>query len=84
MANSKNTDLPLIEDIRLLGKILGDIVREQEGVAVFELVERILSYVQPRVSQPSGNILRSTGFPSLALLFSSSVCNSSNLRKNSK
>ena len=41
MANSKNTDLPLIEDIRLLGKILGDIVREQEGVAVFELVERI-------------------------------------------
>lgn len=41
MANSKNTDLPLIEDIRLLGKILGDIVREQEGDAVFELVERI-------------------------------------------
>ena len=41
MANSKNTDLPLIEDIRLLGKILGDIVREQEGDTVFDLVERI-------------------------------------------
>lgn len=41
MANPKNSDLPLIEDIRLLGKILGDIVREQEGDAVFNLVERI-------------------------------------------
>lgn len=41
MANPKNADLPLIEDIRLLGKILGDIVREQEGDAVFNLVERI-------------------------------------------
>ena len=41
MTIPKNSDLPLIEDIRLLGKILGDIVREQEGDAVFNLVERI-------------------------------------------
>ena len=41
MANSKNTELPLIDDIRLLGKILGDIVREQEGEAVYELVEQV-------------------------------------------
>ena len=34
-------DLPLREDIRLLGRILGDTVREQEGEAVFELVERV-------------------------------------------
>ncbi|HEV7874033.1 MAG TPA: phosphoenolpyruvate carboxylase, partial [Enterovirga sp.] len=34
-------DEPLREDIRLLGRILGDIVREQEGEAVFEIVERI-------------------------------------------
>lgn len=34
-------DKPLFEDIRLLGRILGDTVRAQEGVAVFELVERI-------------------------------------------
>jgi phosphoenolpyruvate carboxylase len=34
-------DLPLREDIRLLGRILGDTVREQEGEEVFELVEQI-------------------------------------------
>ncbi len=34
-------DLPLIEDIRLLGRILGDIIREQEGVAVYELIEQV-------------------------------------------
>lgn len=37
----KNTELPLAEDIRLLGKILGDIIREQEGDAVYGLVEQI-------------------------------------------
>jgi phosphoenolpyruvate carboxylase len=34
-------DLPLREDIRLLGRILGDTVREQRGAAVFDTVERI-------------------------------------------
>lgn len=34
-------DLPLIEDIRLLGRILGDIIQEQEGRETFVLVERI-------------------------------------------
>ena len=34
-------DLPLRDDIRLLGRILGDTVREQRGAAVFETVERI-------------------------------------------
>ncbi len=28
-------DQPLLDDIRLLGQILGDTVREQEGDAVF-------------------------------------------------
>ncbi|MFM2328816.1 MAG: hypothetical protein RLZZ494_919 [Pseudomonadota bacterium] len=32
---------PLVEDIRLLGRILGDVIREQEGRAAFELVERV-------------------------------------------
>ena len=32
---------PLVEDIRLLGRILGDVIREQEGKAAFELVERV-------------------------------------------
>ncbi len=34
-------DNPLRDDIRLLGRLLGDTVRAQEGEAVFELVERI-------------------------------------------
>jgi phosphoenolpyruvate carboxylase len=34
-------NLPLIEDVRFLGRILGDVIREQEGVAAFELIERI-------------------------------------------
>ena len=35
------TGLPLRDDIRLLGRILGDTVREQQGDAVFGVVERI-------------------------------------------
>ncbi|RYY79049.1 MAG: phosphoenolpyruvate carboxylase, partial [Comamonadaceae bacterium] len=38
---AKDNERPLVEDIRLLGRILGDVIREQEGVAVYELVERI-------------------------------------------
>jgi len=34
-------DARLRDDIRLLGRILGDTVRDQEGEAVFDLVERI-------------------------------------------
>lgn len=41
MIKSKNTELPLVEDIRLLGKILGDIVRELEGDTCYGLVERV-------------------------------------------
>jgi phosphoenolpyruvate carboxylase len=36
-ANNK----PLVEDIRLLGRILGDVIREQEGAEAFELIERV-------------------------------------------
>ncbi len=32
---------PLVQDIRFLGRCLGDVIREQEGTAAFELVERI-------------------------------------------
>src|SRR2546430_2170790 len=34
-------DRPLRDDIRLLGRILADTIREQEGGAVFDLVEHI-------------------------------------------
>jgi phosphoenolpyruvate carboxylase len=30
-----------MEDIRLLGRILGDVIREQEGEAAFELIEQV-------------------------------------------
>src|SRR6476661_4118878 len=38
---ARDNERPLVEDIRLLGRILGDVIREQEGVAAFDLVERI-------------------------------------------
>jgi phosphoenolpyruvate carboxylase len=41
MNESSDKDLPLREDIRLLGRLLGDTVREQEGAEAFEIVERI-------------------------------------------
>jgi phosphoenolpyruvate carboxylase len=34
-------DRPLVEDIRLLGRLLGDVIREQEGQAAFDLIEQI-------------------------------------------
>ncbi len=37
----KDNEQPLVEDIRLLGRILGDVIREQEGVAAYELVEQV-------------------------------------------
>ncbi|MDA7415158.1 phosphoenolpyruvate carboxylase [Xenophilus arseniciresistens] len=40
-ARPRVDDQPLIEDIRLLGRILGDVIREQEGAATFDLVEKI-------------------------------------------
>lgn len=36
-----DTEQPLIDDIRLLGRVLGDVIREQEGDAAFALIERI-------------------------------------------
>jgi phosphoenolpyruvate carboxylase len=32
-ARARDNERPLVEDIRLLGRILGDVIREQEGVA---------------------------------------------------
>jgi phosphoenolpyruvate carboxylase len=40
-AADTNKDEPLRDDIRLLGRILGDTVREQEGESVFDIVERV-------------------------------------------
>jgi phosphoenolpyruvate carboxylase len=37
----RNKDLPLREDIRLLGRILGDTIREQEGEELFQAMESI-------------------------------------------
>jgi len=38
---SADKDAPLKEDIRLLGRLLGDVLRHQEGNSVFEIVETI-------------------------------------------
>ena len=40
-ADISSKDLPLREDVRLLGRILGDTLREQEGEETFHLVENV-------------------------------------------
>ncbi|MEJ1958110.1 MAG: phosphoenolpyruvate carboxylase [Nitrosomonadales bacterium] len=34
-------DLPLREDVRLLGRILGETLHQQEGVEAFDMVENV-------------------------------------------
>jgi phosphoenolpyruvate carboxylase len=41
MRASTDKDQPLIDDIRLLGRMLGDVIREQEGQAAFDLIEQM-------------------------------------------
>ena len=41
LRQTRDNERPLVEDIRLLGRILGDVIREQESPAAFELVEKI-------------------------------------------
>ncbi|HEX5698844.1 MAG TPA: phosphoenolpyruvate carboxylase, partial [Rhodoferax sp.] len=36
-----SSERPLVEDIRLLGRILGDVIREQEGEDAYALIEQI-------------------------------------------
>ncbi len=40
-STARDNERPLVEDIRLLGRLLGDVIREQEGVAAYELVEQV-------------------------------------------
>jgi phosphoenolpyruvate carboxylase len=40
-AAGDDKDLPLAEDIRFLGRLLGDVLREQEGKAAFDTVEAV-------------------------------------------
>ncbi|MEX2480933.1 MAG: phosphoenolpyruvate carboxylase [Gammaproteobacteria bacterium] len=40
-SDAADKNRPLIEDIRLLGRILGDVIREQEGKEAFNLIERV-------------------------------------------
>ncbi len=40
-SEKRDSERPLVEDIRLLGRILGDVIRVQEGTEAYELVEQI-------------------------------------------
>ena len=40
-ADAATKNRPLVDDIRLLGRILGDVIREQEGAEAFALIERV-------------------------------------------
>lgn len=58
-------ETPLIEDIRLLGQVLGDTIREQEGEKTFELIETIRKlsvaferHADPQAGQQLAALLR--------------------------
>ena len=38
---SRENERPLVEDMRLLGRILGDVIRDQDGDTAFDLIEQI-------------------------------------------
>jgi len=40
-AAAADKNRPLVEDIRLLGRILGEVIREQEGKDAYEMIERV-------------------------------------------
>ncbi|HVR49593.1 MAG TPA: phosphoenolpyruvate carboxylase, partial [Pseudorhodoferax sp.] len=40
-ATTRDNERPLVEDIRLLGRLLGDVIREQDGAPAFELIEQV-------------------------------------------
>ncbi len=40
-SKAQDKDAPLKEDIRLLGRLLGEVIRQQEGETVYEIVETI-------------------------------------------
>ena len=40
-AVSLANEAPLVEDIRMLGRLLGNVIREQEGVSTFALIEKV-------------------------------------------
>ena len=40
-ADISSKDQPLRDDVRLLGRILGDTLREQEGEETFQLIENV-------------------------------------------
>ncbi len=41
MARVRPQDLPLSRDVKLLGQLLGEVLIEQEGRALFELEEEV-------------------------------------------
>ncbi|MBC7608725.1 MAG: phosphoenolpyruvate carboxylase [Polaromonas sp.] len=56
-SKAKANERPLVDDIRLLGRILGDVIREQEGVSAYELIEqtRLLSVAFRRDADPEAD-----------------------------
>lgn len=64
---SETTDQPLRDDVHLLGELLGRSLREQEGKALFDLVERVRSLAK------SGRAGNAGDFDRLAALLATSA-----------
>ncbi len=64
LTTTTDKDFPLREDIRLLGRLLGDTVREQEGEKVFAVVEQVRQHavrlnrsLNPKAAEEMAGIL---------------------------
>jgi phosphoenolpyruvate carboxylase len=44
LAEAAEKNRPLMEDIRMLGRVLGEVIHEQEGKPAFDLIERVRQY----------------------------------------
>ena len=62
----RSSDQPLRDDIHLLGDILGDVLRAQEGDALYEMVERVRALSKndfPRLTELLGSLSTAEALP---------------------
>ncbi|RJX32788.1 MAG: phosphoenolpyruvate carboxylase [Oxalobacter sp.] len=59
--STSDIDGPLREDIRLLGRILGDVLREKEGIEIFDIIETIRRTAISFRREPTGQSNKKLG-----------------------
>ena len=55
MANDERKEAPLRRDVRSLGRLLGEVIREQEGDELFDAVEQLRQLMIEQRDQSDGD-----------------------------